>query len=114
MSQTEESLEDLLNNTEQYGRSAIEIAKLKVLQSTITVASYGIARISNLFIFLIAISLVSVGLSVWIGTMMGELYYGFFIVAGLYALLGIIQYFFLGKWIHRVIGETLIKNVLHE
>ncbi len=114
MAQSEETLEDLLNNAEQYGRSAIEIAKLKALQSTISLASYGIGRMTNLIIFLIAIFILSIGLSFWIGSAMGNVSYGFFIIAGLYALMGIIQYFFLSKWIHRIIGETLIKNVLHE
>ncbi|MBX9733019.1 MAG: hypothetical protein K2X37_03075, partial [Chitinophagaceae bacterium] len=54
----------------------------------------------------------NLGLALWIGKILGEIYYGFFAVAGFYCIAAILYYFFMLKWIKKCVGNTVIKHVL--
>jgi uncharacterized membrane protein YccC len=55
----------------------------------------------------------NLGLAFWIGQMLGEIYFGFFVVAGFYAIAAIIVYAFMRKWIKRTVGNAFIKQALN-
>ena len=63
--------------------------------------------IVSLFIFV-----VSIGFALFLGEMLGESYYGFFIVAAVYLLTAIILHFFLHTWIRKPISDLIIKQAL--
>jgi hypothetical protein len=54
----------------------------------------------------------NVGIALWLGELLGKVFYGFFAVAAFYILIGIIIHFFLNKWIKRLIGDYFIKRIL--
>jgi len=47
-----------------------------------------------------------------LGKILGEFFYGFFIVSAFYALVAFIMYFFLRKWVKRVFYDYMIKQIL--
>ena len=55
--------------------------------------------------------LASTGIAIWLGKMLGEYYYGFYIVAGFFAILVIIFYIFREKWLKMPIANSLIENL---
>jgi hypothetical protein len=57
--------------------------------------------------------LANIGLALWIGFMLGKAYFGFFCVAGFYALLGFVFYFLMHKWLKRSISNAIISNTLN-
>jgi fatty acid desaturase len=48
----------------------------------------------------------------WLGKLIGELYYGFMVVAAFYGFIGIIFHFCMHKWIKKVVGNYVIKQML--
>jgi len=52
------------------------------------------------------------GLAFWLGEIMGNNSYGFFIVAAFYGLLGLVIHFFMHDWLKKVICNYIIKQVL--
>jgi hypothetical protein len=105
-------IEGLIEKTVEYGKSSLEIAKLKAIDKTSDVVSSLMTHsvvIVILFSFLLFLNL---GLALWIGKILGEIYYGFFVVAGFYGIVAILVFSFMRKWIKRTVGNSFIKQVL--
>jgi len=105
-------IEELIEKTVEYGKSSLELAKLKALDKISDVVSSLMAHsvvIAILFSFMLFLNL---GLAFWIGKILGEVYYGFFAVAGFYCIAAIFIYVFMLKWIRKCVGNTVIKQVL--
>lgn len=112
MEENSNIIEELIEKAVDYGKSSLELAKLKALDKTSdAVASLLASSIIIIVLFTFMIFL-NVGLAIWIGKIMGEIYYGFFVIAGFYCVLAISVYFFLQKWIKKQIGNAFIKQVL--
>lgn len=84
------SIELLLERAETYGKTSFELLKLKGLSKTADVTSSLLSR--SIFILLLSFFAftLNIGLALWIGEMLGKAYYGFFIVAGFYAVVSIV------------------------
>jgi len=105
-------IEELIEKTVEYGKSSLELAKLKTLDKTSDVVSSFLAS-SVVVVILIAFMLfLNLGLALWIGKILGELYFGFFAVAGFYCIAAILIYFFMLKWIKKCVGNIFIKLML--
>jgi len=107
-------IEDLIEKTVEYGKVSLELAKLKALDKTSDIVSSFLAQtvvIVVLFCFLLFLNL---GLAIWLGQLLGELYFGFFVVAGFYGMTAIFIYLFLRKWIKKTVANTFIKRVLKQ
>ena len=105
-------LKDLLGNAEEYTRTSIELLKLKTLDVTSDFASLLVSRLIVFIFLLIFIFMLTVGIALWLGDLLGKASYGFFIVAAFYGLIGVILYFPLGGFIKRRISDVIIKQVL--
>lgn len=103
-------LKDLLDRAEAYGRTSIELLKLKTLDVTSDFISTLISRLIVVIFLLIFMVMLTVGVALWAGDLLGKVSYGFFIVAALYGLIGVILYFSMGGYIKRRISDYIIKQ----
>lgn len=102
----------LFERVEEFGITTYELSKLKALETTTTVATSLVARMSAiLFISMFALIL-SLGVAIYLGELLGKSYYGFFIVAGFYLIAGIVLYFFMHKWIKKPLSNLIISQAL--
>ena len=105
-------LESLLDSAKEYGRTSYELFRLKSIDKAADVfssflpATVFIILLASFFLFL------SLGLALWIGDLLGKVYYGFFIVAGFYVLCGLILQFLLHGWFKKIIGDIFVKSIL--
>jgi hypothetical protein len=105
-------IESLLERATEYGKTSYELVKLKALEKTSNVVSTIIPH-SVVFIFIMTfLVFLSLGLSLWLGEILGKIYYGFIVVAAFYGLLGFVLHFFMHKWLKKIIGNYFIKKVL--
>ncbi len=105
-------IEELIEKTVEYGKSSLELAKLKALDKISDVVSSLLAH-SVVIVILFALMLfLNLGIALWIGKILGEIYFGFFAVAGFYCIAAIFTYFFMHKWIKKQVGNAIIKQVL--
>ncbi len=103
----------LLEKTKHYVMTTAELYKLKAIDKSADLISALAARIV-IFLFLVLFFLtLNVGIILWIGETMGRAYYGFFIVAGFYALIAIVFYAFRDKWIKRQFRNVIVKQLLN-
>lgn len=105
-------LEKLLESATDYGKTSIELVKLKALDKLTDIVSSIIPL--SVFILLISAFLLflNLGIAMWLGEMMGKMFYGFFIVAAFYIITGLIFHFLLNKWIKKLIGNYVVKRML--
>lgn len=106
-------IEPLFEKAREYGKTSFELFKLKALDKTAGSMSTIVSRGLVVFAFAMFITILNIGVSLWLGELLGRLYYGFFCVAGFYALLGIVLYFFLNKWIKKRVSNSIILQILN-
>lgn len=112
MEQPISQIETLVDRIEAYGKTTYELSKLKVLETTIHVATSFLSRISVIVMISLFVLILNIGLAIWLGELLGKMYYGFFIVAGFYLFAGILLNMFLHKWIKKPISSFFIKQAL--
>jgi len=106
-------IEELYEKVEDYSLTTIELAKLKGLQTTSTVITTLIAKMGVVIIVSLFMIMMSIGAALWLGEILGKLYYGFFVLGGFYLIMSIISYFLLFHLLKRPISSIMIKQVLN-
>ncbi len=105
-------IETLLTDAIEYGKTNLEIAKLKAIdKSSEAIASFVFQAILVVLIFSF-IGFLNLGLAILIGNMMGQMYLGFLMMAALYGLSGLIYYLLFKEKIKKWITEYIIKHAL--
>lgn len=104
--------ETLFEKAELYGKTSLELTKLKSLETTTTVAAIVLSRLAVIIILTIFVLFVNIGVALLLGDLLGRYYYGFLIVSGFYLITGIVLHFFLYKWIKRPLSNFIITQVL--
>jgi hypothetical protein len=85
---------------------------LKAAEKTVNVLSTFFSRgiaILALYIFII---FVSIAISLWLGDLLGKVYYGFFCVAVFYGIITSVIYFFMHNWIKKITGNAIVKHMI--
>lgn len=105
-------IEPLMDRVEAYGKTSLELLRLKALAKTADVTSSLLSR--SLFILLVSLFIVTlnIGVALWIGDLLGKNYYGFFIVAGFYALVSVIL-LVVHPSIKKSVNNTIIKQLFN-
>jgi hypothetical protein len=105
-------LESLLERATEYGKTSYELIRLKTLEKTSDVVSSIIPH--SVVIVLIAsfMLFVNLGLAFWMGEILGNIFLGFFVIAGFYGIAALVIYFLMHKWLKKRIYEYFIKQLL--
>lgn len=111
-SQEVSEFEKLYTKIKIYGNTSYELAKLKSLEVTTIVASSLISALSITVMVVLFTIFFNIGMALWLGDLLGKVYYGFFIVAVFYLVVGVILYFFLRKWIKGPVSKLIITEAL--
>jgi fatty acid desaturase len=106
------SIESLLERVADYSKTSYELAKLKTLDKTSDVASSLIPHSIVFVLFASFMLFANFGLAFWLGEMLGNTYYGLFVVAGFYVISGLVLHFFFHKRIKNLVWNYIIKQML--
>ncbi|CAN5460268.1 hypothetical protein BH11BAC3_BH11BAC3_09500 [soil metagenome] len=107
------TFESLYEDAGNYVDTKIELLKLKMVDKTTDFTSSLIARICIIVAIMFAIVIFSIGLSLWLGELVGTAYLGFFIVAAIYGLLAVLLQVFKKSWIKEPLSSVIIKKMLN-
>lgn len=108
-----EMMESLLQKTIDYSKTSYELMKLKALDKTTNVLSSIIPHTGVLVLFGSFMLLFNLGLSFWLGEILGRMAYGFFAVAGFYAIIGLIVQLFMQRWLKFRLRNYFIKHMIN-
>ena len=106
-------LDPLIEKARVYGKTSIDLYKLKAVEKTSDISSTIISRLTAFLILSLFVVMSSIGVAFWLGNYFGELYYGFFCVGGFYGVLGVLLYFFLHDWIKERTSNSIVKQMLN-
>lgn len=105
-------LESLLVQVTDYGRTSFELVKLKALDKTTDVLASCIPFSAAIIIIASFLLFFNVGLAIWLGDILGKIYFGFFIIAAFYLIIGSGVYFLMKNWIKNAASSYIIKQAL--
>lgn len=106
------TIEMLFERAEDYTRTTVELAKLNAVDKTADVMSSLLSRLTVSIVFVLFAFLANIGLSLWIGEILGKVYYGFFIVSSVYLIVAIVLYLFKDQWLKMPISNFIIVKML--
>jgi hypothetical protein len=106
-------LEPLIERAKEYGKASCELYKLKILDKIASTVSSFISRGIVVIILFLFLATLNIGVALWLGELLGRLYYGFFCVAGFYAIMGGVLYFWMHVWIKKRISNSIVLQMLN-
>lgn len=113
MEENPNTIASLVEKVETLSKTSYELLRLKTLDKTSKVVSSVTLRLFVFSVIFLFMLLLSIGIGIWLGELLGKLYYGFFIIAAFYAVSAVIIYFFMGDWIKQRISNSIINQVLN-
>lgn len=105
------NVEALFERAGDYMETRLDLWKLKATQKSSDIISSLASGMISIFIFAMSIMIVNIGIALLIGEWLGKTYYGFFALAGLYVIAGLIFKAFQNKWIKEPVTNSIIKKI---
>lgn len=105
-------VESLLESVETYAKTTYELSKLKTVERVSLVTTKLMAHLGIVFLMSVFVLILSMGVALLLGDVLGKAYYGFFAVAAFYLIASIAAHFFLHQWIKRPAGDLIIRQLL--
>lgn len=105
------SIGSLFEKAGDYLETRLDLVKLKTTQSTSDIVSSLVSKGIVLLFLVFFLVLLNIGLALVIGHAIGKTYYGFFIMAAFYALVGWIFHLFRRQWIKTPISNKIIQKM---
>ncbi len=106
-----ENIETLFESIKEYGETHIDLVKLRMADRATDIISSLIAN----FLVLLALSMfmviLNIGIALLIGELLGKMYYGFFVLAVFYLIIGLIFNKMKSKWFQSPVGDMLVKKM---
>ena len=112
MQSTIDHIEDLISKAGDVAETKVELWKLRAAGKISETVSSLIAIIAIVVMIIASVTILSVGIAFWIGAEMGKTSYGFFIVGGFYAFVGLLVYLFRGRWIKTPLSNLIIDKII--
>jgi phosphoglycerol transferase MdoB-like AlkP superfamily enzyme len=106
-------IDELLGKAAEYGRAELELAKLKALDKASDIVSASVPRLIVMLSLTVFILFLNLGIALWVGGLLGNLFLGFFAVAVFYGIIALILHLFMRKCLKKKVGDYIIKRVLN-
>jgi len=107
------SLKSLFEDAGDYLETRLDLLKLQAIDKSSDITSSIVSGITIFLLIIFAVIILNIGLAIWIGTLLGEIYLGFFTVGGFYALLAILLFIFRHSWLKEPVSSMMIKKMLN-
>ena len=112
MQTTIDHIESLVSKAGDLAETKVELWKLKATAKISETISSLIVVIAIALCITVAVMIISLGVAFWLGARLGNLSYGFLIVGGLYALVGLLFYLFRKVWIKTPLSNLIIDKII--
>jgi hypothetical protein len=108
----DELVEPLIEKATTYGKTSLKLIKLKAVQRASVMAPAIITKLITIILMSLFLLVLTIAVAIWLGDMLGKMYYGFFIVAGFYLLLVLCFQLFFKKGMKRSLGDWIVSEIL--
>jgi Fe2+ transport system protein B len=104
-------IESLLESATDYGKTSYDLIKLKTLDKTSDVLSTVIPHSVVAIIIVLFTLFFNLGLAFWLGEILGNAFYGFFVVAAFYGIAALVIHLFLHRWLKQKMYNYVVKQL---
>lgn len=109
MDNSNKTIENLIEKAEAHTRTTLQLYKDEALYKSAEIASDLALKFALAIVVIMFTFLINIGMSLWIGKQLENVYYGFFIVALLYLCLAFLIYIFKEKWVKNPVANFIIN-----
>ena len=107
-------MEKLTDDVRSYVTTLFESYQLKLVDKISSDGAFITAYVVLALLGLLVLILLSIGAAAWINTMMASAFAGYFIVAGIYILIGLLIALTQNNAIRKPVSSAIIKSILSE
>lgn len=107
-------VETLIEKIEDYSKTSFELYKCQAVAGAAGFLSNVASKLIISVIAVLFLILLSIGAALWMGELLNEPYYGFFVVSLFYLLIGLLVYLFRNDWLKTPISNKIIRRFLNE
>ncbi|MES2848831.1 MAG: phage holin family protein [Bacteroidota bacterium] len=112
MHSTIENIEQLVSDVSDMAETKVELLKLKAAGKISASLSSLVALMMVMVFGGAALTILSFGFAIWIGSELNNAWAGFFIVGGFYALVGLLVYVNRKNWVQRPLSNLFIDKII--
>lgn len=113
MESTAEQVKDIISKTGEVIETKVKLWKLKAIGKGSEVVSSLVSSIVVILSLTLAVVFLSIGLAIMIGQWLGETYYGFLIMAGIYGIAGLLFFSFRKTLIKGPVSDRFVNGILN-
>jgi hypothetical protein len=114
MQSTINHLESIISKAGEVAETKVEIWKLKAAGKVSETVSSMVSKLAVMILLGLAVIILSLGVAYWLGSALGNVYYGFFIIGGFYALAGFLVFVLRDKLIKGPVSGLIIDKFLKD
>ncbi len=111
-SRISQHIDGLKQDIYAYVNAKIEYLELKMIKVVTETSAKIVKGVMAAFFFVMFLGMVSMAVAIFVGQLLGDLSYGFFIVAGFYLLLMLLVLLFAKRVLQRKILKALSKVMM--
>ncbi|MEO9021624.1 MAG: phage holin family protein [Ginsengibacter sp.] len=105
-------IEELFYKLKEYGDTRLELFKLKSVNKISGILSTMLVLLILVILLFLVLVCITIGIALLLGAWLGKAYYGFFIIGGIYIIIGLVLYSRRDKYLKIPISNKLIKELL--
>jgi hypothetical protein len=107
-------IETLFAKADDYSKTTIELLQLTAISKSAQAISLLVAKLVIAAVVVLFAIAINIGVAIWLGDLLGKVYYGFFIVAGFYALITILLIIFSKSLLIKPVSNAVITMLLKQ
>ena len=104
----------LFERAEDYTKTSLELFKLNAVDKSAEIVSSLFSLLVVVLTVVLSIVICSIGAALWLGKLLGDSFYGFFIIGAFYLLLAIILRIFREQWLKYPVSNSIIKQMMKQ
>lgn len=105
------SVEELFDKLKDYIDTTVDLFKLKSIKKVSGFLSTFTVAIILMGIAFLVVMFLSIGFALLIGAWLGKMYYGFFVMGGIFIIIGLVLYSQRKKTVKTAVSDRLIKEL---
>ena len=105
-------LEELFFKLKDYGETTLDLYKLKAINKISGFSSTLIVSVFLIVLLFLILICITIGFGLLIGMWLGNTFWGFFIMAAIYLIIGLVLYSNRNKLLKQPISDKLIKELI--
>jgi hypothetical protein len=104
----------LFERAEDYTKTTLKLVKLNAVDKSAEIVSSLFSLLVVSMTVVLSVIIISIGGALWLGKLLGDTFYGFFIIGAFYMLVAILLRIFREQWLKYPVSNSIIKQMMKQ